>query len=160
MLTHPLLVSQLEKVVAAAEGELAKHPDGHPGVNRKLLRNLLALMFDEIPEHPGDGIYRQGGALGPELKDWFRGKTGNGRYRLFYRFDSKQRVIVYAWINDEASLRAYGKRTDAYAVFRRMVLHDKNPPKDWAALRAAAETEDAVKSARDFADRHDPRGRR
>jgi toxin YhaV len=69
---------------------------------------------------------------------WFRGKTGNGRYRLFYRFDSTARLILYAWVNDEQNLRTYGSRTDAYAVFRDMVA-DGTPPKDWAALRAAAE---------------------
>jgi toxin YhaV len=108
-------------------------------------------MFVKIPQNPGDPIYRQGKTLGPELKNWFRGKTGNGRYRLFFRYDSSAKLIVYAWVNDEQSLRTYGSVTDAYAVFRRMVLQDGNPPKDWGELMAAAKEPGAVKRARGLA---------
>jgi toxin YhaV len=149
---HPLLLDQLEKLTAAAEAERAKDLTGGPGPNAKLLGHLLDLMFVKIPQNPGDPIYRQGKTLGPELKNWFRGKTGNGRYRLFFRYDSSAKVIVYAWVNDEQSLRTYGSATDAYTVFRRMVLEDKNPPKDWDELMAAAKAKGAVQRARALAD--------
>jgi toxin YhaV len=45
---------------------------------------------------------RHGGTIPGGHRQWFRGKTGNGRYRIFYRYDSRARVIVYAWINDKA----------------------------------------------------------
>jgi len=45
-----------------------------------------------------------------------------GRYRLFYRFSTKHRVIVYAWVNDEGSLRKSGSKTDLYVVFRAMLV--------------------------------------
>jgi toxin YhaV len=85
--------------------------------------------------------YRYADAIirGGDRKNWFRGKTGNRRYRLFCRFQSTGRIIVYAWVNDESSLRAYGSRTDAYAVFTQM-LDAGNPPDDWNALVAAAST--------------------
>jgi toxin YhaV len=44
---------------------------------------------------------------------------------------------VYAWVNDEQSLRSYGSTRDAYAVFAGM-LDAGNPPSDWDALLAAA----------------------
>ncbi len=147
LLLHPLLLEQIGKLTAAAERERAKDPDGGPGPNTKLLGHLLDLMFRKIPQRPGDPIYRGGKSL-PD--DWFRAKTGNGRYRLFYRFDSKTRLIVYAWVNDEQSLRTYGSSTDAYAVFRDMVA-DGDPPEDWAALRAAAEDRKAVERTRALA---------
>lgn len=49
------------------------------------------------------------------------GNIGNGRFRLFFRYHGKARLIVYAWVNDSETLHTYGSRTDAYAVFRRML---------------------------------------
>jgi toxin YhaV len=62
-----------------------------------------------------------------------------GRFRLFFRYDSRSRLIVYAWVNDERTLRQRGAKTDPYEVFRRM-LAAGNPPNDWAALLKAART--------------------
>ena len=75
--------------------------------------------------------------LGSDHKHWFRAKFVNGRYRLFYRYDSQAKVIVYAWVNDASTLRTYGSRTDAYAGFGKM-LKQGNPPDDWKALLEAA----------------------
>ena len=147
ILMHPLLLDKIEALTAVVERDRAKDPDGGPGPNAKLLGHLLDLMFDKIPQRPGDAIYRGGDSL---PAGWFRGKTGNGRYRLFYRFDSTTRLIVYAWVNDEQNLRTYGSRTDAYAVFCDMVA-DGNPPKDWSALRAAAEDKKVLERAKKVA---------
>ena len=51
------------------------------------------------------------------------------RYRLFFRFSSAYRSIVFIWINDENSLRTYGASTDAYATFQRMIERG-TPPDD------------------------------
>ena len=32
-----------------------------------------------------------------------------GRFRLFFRFDSASKVIIYAWVNDENTLRKVGR---------------------------------------------------
>lgn len=128
---HPLLLDQLLRLIAAAERE----PTGGP--NKKLLRHVVSLMVDDIPRDPGHPRYRHGGAIAGAHREWFRGTTGNGRYRLFYRFSTKAQVIVYAWLNDEESLRTRGSRTDAYEVFARM-LADGNPPSTWDALMSAA----------------------
>lgn len=146
LLPHPLLIAQLNTLTSAAEREPA--PPAAPGPNRKLLAHVQDLMFNEIPQRPGAPRYRHGGTIAGGHREWFRGKTGNGRYRLFFRFDSRVRIIVYAWLNDEQSLRTYGRATDAYAVFGRM-LAAGNPPPDWDALRAAG-TREAAKAPKTF----------
>lgn len=123
--------------MSAVNSEQRSQPESPPSGNAKLLAHLLDLAFEKIPQDPESPAYRQGKALGQARKHWFRGKTGNGRYRLFYRFKSSVRLIVYAWVNDEDSLRTRGRRTDAYAVFGEM-LERGDPPDDWDALVAAA----------------------
>jgi toxin YhaV len=105
-------------------------------------------MLEEIPRDPGNAKYRHGGAIGGGHREWFRGKTGNGRYRLFYRFSTSGKAIVYAWLNDEESLRTRGAKTDAYRVFAAM-LDDGNPPADWEALKSAAEKPGTTRQMRD-----------
>ena len=46
--------------------------------------------------------------------------------------------IVYAWVNDEKSKRAYESKTDAYRVFKKM-LDSSNPPDSWETLLEQAE---------------------
>ncbi len=156
LLAHPLLLAQLEKLVAEAEADRSQNPDRHSSANVKLLAHLLDLIFVKVPQNPGDRQYRQGTTLGKHMTHWFRAKTGNGRYRLFYRYDSASQVIAYAWVNDEQSLRTYGKSTDAYAVFRGMV-ESGNPPNDWDALREAASDKKARQRFRQIAKPRAPR---
>lgn len=65
-----------------------------------------------------DRTYRQGSTLGDDYRHWFRAKFGNGRFRLFFLYDSMAKVIIFAWVNDETTLRTYGAKTDAYKVFK------------------------------------------
>jgi toxin YhaV len=62
----------------------------------------------------------------------------DGRYRLFFRYSTSAKAIVFAWVNDEETLRTYGRKTDAYAVFNGML--GKNRPPDDTLLREAQET--------------------
>src|SRR5271156_5748994 len=64
--------------------------------------------------------------LSADNRHWFRAKF-HERYRLFYRFSSKEKVIVYAWVNAERTLRKSGSKTDPYNVFRAM-LEVVDPP--------------------------------
>lgn len=138
ILAHPLFLDQLERLMDAVEDLKARKPDTYQGsANTKLLAALNKLVFQAIPSDPTASIYRQGLTLGEAHKHWFRAKFGNGRFRLFFRYDSTSKVIIYAWVNDETSLRTYGAKTDAYQVFKGM-LNDGNPPDDWSALRKAA----------------------
>jgi hypothetical protein len=46
-------------------------------------------------------------ARGADYRHWFRVKF-SGRFRLFFRYSSQHKVIVYAWVNDENTLRKSG----------------------------------------------------
>lgn len=134
LFVHPLLLQQLEKLVAAVERERSKKPRSYQrGANAKLLAALRKLLFETVPSDPTRPEYRQGETLGSQNKHWFRAKFGAQRFRLFFRFDSRAKVIIYAWVNDSESLRTYGSDTDAYAVFKKM-LEKGNPPSTWAEL--------------------------
>jgi toxin YhaV len=142
---HPLFLGQLERLTAAVESAKAKDAENYQGTaNAKLLAALEDLVFRTIPDDPARPVYRQGSTLGGNRKHWFRAKFGGQRFRLFFRFSSEAKIIIFAWVNDEKTLRTYGSKTDAYAVFKSM-LDDGNPPDDWVALLKAASTGEAQK---------------
>jgi toxin YhaV len=132
---HPLLVSQLNVLADTVEALKAKHPRDYKNKNdAKRLAAIQALIFDIIPQDPARAEYRQGSTLGVEHKHWFRAKFFQ-QYRLFFRYHQTSRVIVFVWVNDDSTLRAYDSKTDAYQVFGRM-LKRGNPPNDWDVLLA------------------------
>ncbi len=134
---HPAFAGQRGKLQGAVEAARAKDPEGwRSSDDAKLLAAIARLTLDIIPADPGAAQFRQGGTLGKARKHWFRATFGNGRYRLFYQFNSPAKVIIYAWVNDEATLRTYGGRHDAYAVFKAM-LDKGNPPDSWSDLAKA-----------------------
>ncbi|TVV76914.1 type II toxin-antitoxin system YhaV family toxin [Sphingomonas solaris] len=144
---HPLLLDQLEKLIAAVEKAKAKSlQDWARSANAKVLAAVRSLMLERVPSDPARPEYRQGGTLGAARKHWFRAKFGNGRFRLFFRYDSRSKIIIFAWVNDDTTLRTYGSKTDAYAVFNGM-LDKGNPPDDWTALLKAASVDMAHKDS-------------
>lgn len=52
-------------------------------------------------------------------------------------------MIIFAWVNDEITLRTYGAKTDAYAVFK-STLEKGDPPDDWTALLQSASADPAA----------------
>ncbi|THF53863.1 type II toxin-antitoxin system YhaV family toxin [Allorhizobium terrae] len=137
VLAHPLLVDQLEKLTASVEALALKKPNDYQNsANAKLLAALLTLICDKVPQDPTLSAYVQGKTLGPKRRHWFRAKFGRGRFRLFFRYSTQAKVIIFAWVNDENSLRTYGSKTDAYAVFKDMLDSD-NPPDNWEELLKA-----------------------
>jgi toxin YhaV len=136
--THPLFADQIKRLTAAVEQSRKKDPDGYSSTaNTKLLAASAKLMFEVIPVDPARPEFRQGGTLGPSRKHWFRAKFGNGRFRLFFRYSSSAKIIIYAWVNDSNSLRTYGFKSDTYTVFKAM-LDKGNPPEEWDALIKAS----------------------
>lgn len=137
LFAYPLFLDQVEALIAKVEGLKAKDPKTWRQKNSsKRLAAITRLALEVIPEDPARPEYRQGGTLGDERKHWFRAKFYQ-QYRLFFRFHAAQRIIVYAWVNDEDSKRAYDSSDDAYRVFRRM-LDGGNPPEDWDSLLTEA----------------------
>src|ERR1700687_5261236 len=134
---YPLFEKQLEKLTEAVEQLSISQPDTykeHP--KTKLLATIHRYVTDIIPRNPNAPEFRQGNTLGPDNRHWFRAKF-HERYRLFYRFSSEQRVILYAWVNDEGTLRKSGSRTDPYRVFRAM-LEAGDPPNSMERLLSHA----------------------
>lgn len=144
---HPLLQQQLEKLTVQVEALQAKDPAGYkeqPAT--KLLATIDRYIREIIPRDPNAAEFRQGNTLGADNRHWFRAKF-HERYRLFYRFSSKEKVIVYAWVNDEGTLRKAGAKTDPYAVFRGM-LESGNPPGTMAGLLAVSAEDKIDRSLR------------
>ncbi len=140
LLFHECLSEQLKKLHAAAQRAQLQDPLGYQSnANVRLFAAISQLMFDTVPSDPNRAEYRQGNTMGTEFRHWRRAKIGR-RFRLFFRFDSKTRIIIFAWVNDENTLRSSGSKNDPYAVFQRM-LERGHPPDDWAALTAASKVE-------------------
>jgi len=140
LFAHPLFLDQLETLTAQVEKLWAKDPKGYIQKNAsKRLAAIAKLAFEVIPQDPTRSDYRQGGTLGDEHRHWFRAKFFQ-QYRLFFRYHQPSKIIVYAWVNDEDTKRAYDRGDDAYRVFRRM-LETGHPPSDWAALLTEAKQE-------------------
>jgi toxin YhaV len=80
-------------------------------------------MTVTVPVNPADPLFRLGHTLGKSHGNWRRIKKGlPQRYRLFFMFASNPLpVVIYAWLNDEDTLRKEGSRTDVYEVFKRML---------------------------------------
>ena len=137
LLFHEGLIEQLQKLQTAAQKAQTQDPQGfESNANVKLFNALAQLMLETVPSDPSRDEYRQGNTMGPAFRHWRRANLGR-RFRLFFRFDSKTRIIIFAWVNDENTLRSSGSKTDPYAVFQKM-LQRGNPPDDWAALVSAS----------------------
>jgi len=140
LLFHQCLVEQLQKLQAAAERAQQQDPQGYQSnANVRLIAALSRLIFEAVPSDPGREEYRQGNTMGTEFRHWRRAKVGR-RFRLFFRFDSKTRIIIFAWVNDENTLRSSGSKSDPYAIFQR-ILERGQPADDWKALLAASQSD-------------------
>ena len=116
----------------------------------KLLKRIVEIILHEVPAAPDSSTFEQGNTIGKDARGWRRAQF-LGRFRLFYRFNSRSKVIIYAWVNDETTLRARGSDSDPYVVFRRMLLAG-DPPHGWDQLLAASlvrMTEEAGEALRD-----------
>ena len=130
---HPQFLDTFELLIAQVERLRAKEPRRYKAKNAtKRLAAIVNLAFEIIPQDPARPEYRQGTTLGDEYRHWFRAKFFQ-QYRLFFRYHREGRIIIYAWVNDEHTKRAYESGNDAYRTFRRM-LESGNPPDDWNEL--------------------------
>ncbi|MCA3154856.1 MAG: type II toxin-antitoxin system YhaV family toxin [Burkholderiales bacterium] len=143
---HPLFLAQLEALMQQVEALKQKDPGGYLKKNAaKRLAAISRLAFDVIPQDPTRPEYRQGNTLGEGHKHWFRAKFFQ-QYRLFFRYHTPSKVIVFAWVNDEDTKRAYQSDDDAYRVFRQM-LESGHPPDDWDQLLAEARKKNLARYA-------------
>lgn len=137
LFAHPLFHAQLETLTKRVEKLAAADPDGYiANPAAKLLTTINHYIREAIPRNPNSPEFRQGNTLGSDNRHWFRAKF-HARYRLFCRFSSEHKVIIYTWVNDSNSLRKAGSKTDPYAVFKSM-LTSGEPPNSFPELMRAA----------------------
>lgn len=130
---HPAFGEPYNALIKEVEQLKVTRPEDweqHPKV--KLLASIQTLIYDEIPQDPSADKYQQGNTLGSSHRHWRRAKFPQ-RFRLFFRYDSKSKIIIYAWVNDENTLRQAGGRSDPYIVFEKR-LKKGDPPTDWDDL--------------------------
>lgn len=107
------------------ESHFAAHPDV------KLFAALVHIVHEAVPRSPEHSDFRLGKTLGQRFTGWRRVKRHGlpDRMRLFFKFSSAHKLIVFVWLNDTNTLRKDGAATDPYGVFRRM-LEAGDPPDD------------------------------
>ena len=133
LLGHIEFLSQLDKYRKANEERLAaKESLNSPAAQQ--LRALTLAVWSRVPSSPSNPEYRLGNSLGKTYKHWFRVKFLQ-QFRVFFRYSAKSRIIAYGWVNDNQNLRAYGSKTDAYLVFKKM-LESGRVPNNWDELVA------------------------
>jgi len=136
---HPLFLRQLKHLDTEVEKIKSKDPVGYKTKNITKIRDAVIIKsLKEIPADPTLPKYRQGNTLGNNYIQWFRAKFYQ-QYRLFFRYSLSRKIIIYGWVNDKKTLRAYGAKTDAYAVFKKM-LDSGKPPSDWKDLLSQSKT--------------------
>jgi toxin YhaV len=139
---HPLFDRQLRQLEDRVVALAARQPVSYkqqPAT--KLLATIRRLIFEIVPRDPGASEFRRGNTLGADNRHWFRAKF-HQRYRLFYRFSSKEKVIVYAWMSDEGTLRKSGSKTDPYRVFHDLLKAGDPPATLEQLLKRAKELKD------------------
>lgn len=137
---HDQFLTQFESLLLEVDKLRERYPQHYQAKNAtKRLEAITKLAFNVIPQDPTRDVYRQGGALGDENKHWFRAKFYQ-QYRLFFRYHLESKVIVFGWVNDPETKRAYDRKTDAYRGFKKMIERG-SPPSNWDDLLRAAQAE-------------------
>ena len=137
---HPLFLQQLEEFKITVENLRIKYPQDYKKKNpTKILAAIIKFAFEVIPDDPTHQKYRQGNTLGEDYKHWFRAKFFQ-QYRLFFRYHQESKIIIFAWVNDSKSKRAYNSKKDAYEVFKKMLKSGYHPD-NWNDLLQEAKNE-------------------
>lgn len=122
-----------EDLGAAVEKLRETHPETYRNkAPTKILAAIEKLTKEVIPTDPTSPVFALGNTIGPEHRAWKRAKFLQ-QFRLFFRYDTKSKIIIYGWVNDESTKRAYGSKSDAYRVFQKR-LATGDPPADWNDL--------------------------
>lgn len=99
LLFHERVVKQMRRLQTAAD---RAQRTGAPGsvernANLKLFQILSHLMLETIPSNPTRDEYHQCDTSESAHRCWRRAKIGQ-RIRLFFRYDSKARTVVFGLI--------------------------------------------------------------
>ena len=135
LLGHTEFLNQLQLFREA--NRQVKQKIGPDSIHSKQAQQLKALtlaIWTKVPSNPSQPEFRLGNSLGKEHTHWFRAKFLQ-QFRLFFRYSTKSEIVAYGWVNDPETLREYGSKTDAYAVFKKM-LESGRVPNNWDELVA------------------------
>lgn len=130
---HPAFESQVVALTKEVVALKAKDSDYRESEAAKHLAAIRKLMFETIPADPASPSFEMGKTLSKEYTGWYRAKFYQ-QYRLFFRYSTADETIIYGWVNDKTSKRAYGKKTDAYKEFQKRLGKGK-PPTTWEELK-------------------------
>jgi toxin YhaV len=146
---HPVFIARLGALIEEVKALQKADPQNfHREEAAKLLVAVRHCIFTDVPADPAHTKYRLGKTLGPKNGNWRRvKKLLPPRYRLFFQFRTVvPKTIIYAWLNDECTLRKAGAKTDCYAVFAKMLKGGK-VPNTFAELEKAAKAIETPKTA-------------
>ena len=135
LLAHPAFQLEFDEYKTRAATAISKL--GVDWMQTQAGKQFIALKYlviERIPSNPSNPEFRLGNALGENNRHWFRGKFLQ-QFRIFFRYSTKSGIIAYGWVNDPETLRAYGSKTDAYLVFKKM-LESGRVPNSWDELVA------------------------
>jgi len=114
LLFHEGLIAQLRMVQAATVQASESEPQRLDGnANAKLFQALSHRVMDAVPGDPSRDAFRHCNIAEPAHSNWRCAKIGR-RFRLFFRYDARAKVIVFAALKDRATAMApSSERSDA-----------------------------------------------
>jgi len=129
------------KLVREVEALREKDPDGYKSHrNTKLLASVQKSIIQDVPADPLHKKFMLSKSLDKTYKEWRRVKKGlPPRYRMFFRFHTKYKNVIFVWLNHEGCLRKKGDKHDVYSVFQKMLDRSEIPP-DYKDLMASSIT--------------------
>ncbi len=129
LLFHDHVIEQLRGLQARAERAKQDDPQGCEGyANLGLFQTLSRLILEVVPRNPSRDAYVPDSMQGQIGGHWRRVEIGRS-FRLFFRYDSKARVIVFARVHEEQALRSAVSKSVHAATFAKKIGHG-NPPDD------------------------------
>lgn len=103
LFAHPLFLDQMQDLRDRVERLREKYPKTYQKKNAtKRLTALSKLVFDIIPQDPTCHKYRQDNILDSGRKYWLQAGFFK-HHKLFFRYHSESRIILYAWVKNTAS---------------------------------------------------------
>jgi len=151
LLFSPIFNTIYKNLIKSVVTLREKEPDTfktHP--KTKFLASIQNVIFELIPTDPTHPDFHLGNTLGTEYNHWKRVKRHlPPRYRLFFQFKSDHRKrnhskwIIYAWLNDDKTLRKEGSKSDVYRAFQSL-LNKGKIKSEWAELMKETEIKNSL----------------
>lgn len=115
---HAAFEQVLDELIAVVAKEKEREPENYrKSPSAKLLARVYKAIKDEIPADPQHASFYQGETEGRNYRQWRRAKPAEN-YRLFFKWEKENSLIIYAWLNSEVSLAKYRSHMEAYRAFR------------------------------------------